>query len=184
MNTYDDTNMSAKQILIAWITGFFGAIFKFLAVGACWLFFFYLVGIAQEAYRDMNSAHHLRGLIAALKPLQADIAAQLEAAGDLSPPLTPEKAAELTARIPNLDQSPLSTWAHEPVSWKAVQPDGSIAIFYAPAAVFFLLRPEVAEGKTTWTCHAAATRGNILPNICRAPPPSSTPDVPSAIQPP
>jgi hypothetical protein len=153
--------------------GFFRALFKFLAVGACWLFLVYLISMSQDVYRDMNTANYLRKLLSALEPLQADIAAQLEAAGDATPPIAPEKARELTDRIPDLDRH--NSVLHEtvsPISWKAVLPDGSIALFSPPASAFFLLRPTVADGKTTWTCHAAATRGNILPGNCRTPPPT------------
>jgi hypothetical protein len=157
------------------IFGFFRDLFRILATGACWLFLAFLISMFQNVYRDRNTANYLHKLLNALEPLQADIAAQLEAAGDATPPIAPEKARELTERIPDLDRhNSVLRETVSPISWKAVLPDGSIALFSPPASAFFLLRPTVANGKTTWTCHVAATHGNILPSNCRTPPPPNT----------
>jgi hypothetical protein len=117
---------------------------------------------------DRNS---LFRYMAALEPLQAKIAAQLEAnaaASKPSPPIPPEMALEFSRLIPDPDDfvEPAGK-TPKTIPYKAVLPDGVIALFHPRASALFLLRPALAEGKITWTCHAASARENILPNNCR-----------------
>ncbi|MDR0673720.1 MAG: hypothetical protein LBF93_08725 [Zoogloeaceae bacterium] len=154
---------------------------KILAAGACWLFLALFIHIGMSTHQDRESRNYLYKLLSALEPLQADIAARLEAnAAKASPQLMEEMILEFTRRFPGLsqhhtyrDDRTSGARVIDQLSYRAVLPDGSMTVFSPRAAAFLLLRPVMTDGKIEWSCHASGKNANILPHSCQSPFPAS-----------